>query len=47
MKKELPSVGYLGLNNHSFVAPSGFPILAGNTFTTYNRGEQMFMVGAS
>lgn len=43
----ITSADFLGLNNQSFVVPAGSPALAGDTFTTNNRGVQMFMVGAN
>jgi outer membrane immunogenic protein len=36
---------YLGLSNRSFVVPAGFPVLAGDTFTTKNPSVQMATVG--
>jgi outer membrane immunogenic protein len=36
---------FLGLNNRTFVVPGGFPVLAGDTFTTSNRNLQMATVG--
>ena len=36
---------YLGLSNRSFVVPAGFPVLAGDTFTTKNPNVQMATVG--
>lgn len=36
---------FLGLNNRSFTVPAGFPVLAGDTFSSNNRNVQMATVG--
>lgn len=36
---------FLGLSNRSIVVPAGFPVLAGDTFTSNNRNVQMATVG--
>jgi outer membrane immunogenic protein len=36
---------FLGLGSRTFIVPAGFPVLAGDTFTTGNRNIQMLKVG--
>jgi outer membrane immunogenic protein len=36
---------YVGLNDISLTVPAGFPVVAGDVFTTHNRNIQMVTVG--